>query len=114
MKKALIVLLLLASAASAADPPDWDNFQTQIVPTFQDVLCIVYKVMWAIAGPIAVLVLVWAGVKWVYARDNPSEREAAKEMVTYAIIALILLLISKAIPEFILSKPSAPIVFNCV
>jgi len=113
MKKALTVLLLLASAASAA-PPDWDDFQSQIVTTFQDVLCIIYKVMWAIAGPLAVLVLVWAGVKWVYARDNPSEREAAKEMVTYAIIALILLLISKAIPEFILSKPSAPIVFNCV
>jgi type IV secretory pathway VirB2 component (pilin) len=112
-KVLLVFLILLASLAQSTSPPDWQNFDSEVVPTFQAVLCIIYIVMWKIAGPIAVLVLVWAGLKWVYAKDNASEREGAKEMVINTIMALMLLLISKALAEFILSKSGAPIVFAC-
>jgi len=47
------------------------------------------------------LLIVYAGFKWMFARDNASEVTKAKEMITNAIIGLVVVLTAYAITSFI-------------
>lgn len=102
-----IGLLFLASLVCAQ--PDWEDFEVEVVPVFHKVLCIIYRVVWYISGPIGVLAFVWAGTKWVYAQDDVAERDRAKEIMLQVVIALTLIRVAKPIAEFITQET-----FNCV
>ena len=110
--KVLMGFLLLASLSSAQT--GWQQFENEVVPVFHDVMCLIYRIIWKIAGPLGVLVLVWAGVKWIYSQDDPAERERAKEFILQVIMALTVIIIARAVAEFILSTDTGgPVVFNC-
>ena len=99
---AVSVFLFLPGLSYAADPPNWENIEADLVPPFQAILCIIYTIMYNIGGPIGVLTLVWAGVKYLYARDDPGERERAKELIVQVVFALMLIIIAKPLAEFVL------------
>lgn len=105
--KAIIGLFFLASIVCAQ--PDWENFENEVVPVFHKVLCIIYRVVWYISGPIGVLAFVWAGTKWVYAQDDAGERARAKEIMLQVVVALTLIRVAKPIAEFITQET-----FTCV
>lgn len=45
--------------------------------------------------PVAVIVIVWAGLRFLWARGNPGEVASAKQMLTYAVIGLVIIFIGR-------------------
>lgn len=45
--------------------------------------------------PVAVIVIVWAGLRFLWARGNPAEVGKAKEMLKYAVIGLVIIFIGR-------------------
>jgi len=56
------------------------------------IVCGLYYGFVLIAGGLATLMIVYAGVKWLTSADDPGERKNAKDMIKHAIIALLLIL----------------------
>ncbi len=56
-----------------------------------------------LAGPTAVLVIAIAGLRYVVSRGEDGEMDAAKKTLTYAIIGLIVIILSYAIIQAILT-----------
>ena len=73
------------------------------------VVCLVYLVMTRVAGAIAGLVFVIAGVKWVASADNPGERKQAKDTMKNAIIGLIIIMVAAQI----ISAVGTQFAFTC-
>lgn len=87
-------------------PPD--AFAPQIIETIQAVMCILYQIIYSIAGPLAVFMISWAAVKWVGSEDDAAERERSKQIIKFAIVSLVLIIVAKPIAELITDKT-----FNC-
>ena len=58
-------------------------------------------VLLSFLGIIFFIIIVYAGFKWMMARDNASEVGKAKEMITSAVIGLIVILSAYAITSFL-------------
>ncbi|MFH1835017.1 MAG: TrbC/VirB2 family protein [Methanobacteriota archaeon] len=97
-----LLIILLSASNTLAQVPEWESFEDDVVRIFSDVMCRIAKVILFLAGPIAVFVLVWAGLQWIYSQEDPAERERAKELIIQVILAVILLRVAKSIAEFIL------------
>ncbi len=83
----LVFVVLLSSMASA-------QMVDSIVSPVSSVVCMIYRVIVRVAGAIAGLVFVIAGVKWVASQDDPGERKQAKETMKNAIIGLIIIMVA--------------------
>lgn len=72
--------------------------------TFDEILDPIMKIYNLIkysATIIAVLVLVFAGITYMLAGDNPAKREQAKNMIMYVVIGLIVIWIAPLLVNFI-------------
>jgi predicted permease len=58
-------------------------------------------VLLSFLGIVFFIIIVYAGFKWMMARDNASEVSKAKEMITSAVIGLIVVLSAYAITSFL-------------
>jgi len=61
-------------------------------------------------GTVAVFLLVWAGILFIRSGGDPKQTQAARQMITYAIIGLVLVLSSFAIIYLIAYLTGA----NCI
>jgi len=72
--------------------------QTEVdVDVLKRLGCLICKIMnlfFYIAGAVAALVIVIAGIKWVGSGDDPGARTAAKNTIVSAIIGLIVILLA--------------------
>ncbi|MFH1721553.1 MAG: pilin [Candidatus Altiarchaeota archaeon] len=84
----LLFILILISTFGSAQMVD------SIVSPVSSVVCMIYRVIVRVAGAIAGLVFVIAGVKWVASQDDPGERKQAKETMKNAIIGLIIIMVA--------------------
>lgn len=66
--------------------------------TFERVLSIVFPVV----GAIVLIFLILAGLKYVLSRGNPSETAKAKNAIIYAVVGLIITLLSYSIVTFVI------------
>lgn len=57
--------------------------------------------VYAAAGIIAVAVLVYAGIKYLMSQGDPSKTKQASQIIAYAIIGLIVVLLAGAITAFV-------------
>lgn len=60
--------------------------------------------MQAIAGGVAVLVIVVNGVKWIGSSDDPGARKQAKEGIIHAVVGLVIVIIAVEIVSLVYSK----------
>lgn len=68
--------------------------------TFETILQIVFGV----AGAIALIVIVLAGFKYVLSRGNAQETAKAKNAILYAVIGLVVSLLSFTIVSFVITR----------
>lgn len=56
----------------------------------------------SIAGSVAVLFIIWGGIKYISSGDDLERRAAARRTITYAIVGLVLALLSYVIVQQVL------------
>lgn len=54
------------------------------------ILCYLHSAIRYMVGSIALLFIVWAGMKWVGSQENPEERTKAKKMVEGVVVGLLI------------------------
>ena len=87
MKKISVLFFLALIFLSITDvSAQWDT----IINVVTGIVCGIYDVFWAIAGGIASLIFVIAGVKWVASENDPGSRKAAKDAMVHALVGLII------------------------
>lgn len=118
MKKLLIVLcsvflLLLSPTAALAQDVAVEEYlgvPCKYVVSGQEVLslgCIpalfmnIFTFAVSAAGVVALFMLVWSGYKIVFSGGDPKQLEGARQTATYAIIGLVLVILSYFILSFI-------------
>jgi len=84
-KRHILSLLLLAGTAVA------QSASTKLGDILAEYLCTLFSAVKQIAGVLAVFVLVVAGVKWLWSRDDPGERKQAKSLIETVLMGLILI-----------------------
>lgn len=94
----LTALLLLLSKPVAAQGTKLSDF---IIAPSMLFLCALLNVIEQIAGPIAALVLAWAGLRWIAAQDDIGERKKAKQMILNVLLGLVIILVAVAIVHII-------------
>lgn len=90
-----VVLLTLSISAS--------GYSDALLRPSKTFICTAYQVMYSIAGPLAILIFLIAGIKWLTSQDNPGERKISKELIKNVILGLIIILIATAVVEMIVS-----------
>lgn len=99
-----IASLAISSPAFAAAPT-----VTQKPYDNQTVATIINKIItWALgfAGAIAVLFIIYGGFLYMTASGNKDRQDAAKKTLTYAIIGLIVVILSQFIVAFVIRNVS--------
>ena len=99
----MVISLLLTSLVSAEI-----NFNQEISPqdeaTFDAILnpvMKIYNLLKYTATAVAVVVMLIAGIGWMFAGSNPGKRENSKNMITYVVIGLIVIWIAPLLVNFI-------------
>lgn len=65
-------------------------------------LHIALQLVFGVAGAIAVIVIILAGLRLVYSQGNPQEAATARQAIIYAVIGLLVALSAEAIVTFVL------------
>jgi len=86
---AIVVILLSASSAGAASFSIGDKLVVDII---NDLILVILSYM----GKIALFVLMFGGILYVVSGSNPQSQEKAKKTIIFAILGLMLVLISYA------------------
>ncbi|MFH0859715.1 MAG: pilin [Candidatus Altiarchaeota archaeon] len=97
--KALVMLGLMALVGQVAAQFPVYSLDTLIYTLTDPILCSIYNGFKMIAGGLAVVMLVLAGVKWMSAADDPPARKVAKDMVIHTVIALIIIVLATLIVD---------------
>lgn len=102
-----LIALVLVLATPLVAAYDFDNeISAEDKKTFEDILEPVIKVYNLIkysASVIAVLVMLFAGIVYMTAGNDPRKRDQAKNMAGYVIIGLILIWAAPLIVDFIVN-----------
>jgi glucose uptake protein GlcU len=69
-------------------------------------VCAFYKVVQNIIGPIAVLIIVAMGAKYIMAEDDEKARADAKENIKHVLFGLLIFIVGGALARFLLEPPS--------
>lgn len=86
-------------AAAAAD-----EFTVPRAEFGDTALATVLRVVFAIMGAIAVVVLLLASLKYVISRGEPGEVAKAKNAIIYAVIGLVIIAFAFSIVSFVVDK----------
>lgn len=103
-KDSIAVLTILSNAGMASALMS----ATEIMEAPLRFICAFDTVINDIIGPIAILVFVGLGIKYVAAEDDQKERTDAKERMQHVLIGLIILIVGKAIVSFMIVPPNCP------
>lgn len=96
-KNVVIILLALISTVSAQFT--WYYLDLLIYTLTSPLLCSLFIGFQMIAGGIAVVILILAGIKWMGGSDDPAARKLAKDMIIHTVIALIIIVLATLIVE---------------
>lgn len=69
-----------------------------------DAIKIVFSDLFVIIGAIAFLMIVIAGLRYILARGSPEKVTAAKNMIMYSLIGLVIAALASSIVNLILDK----------
>ncbi|MFH1788843.1 MAG: pilin [Candidatus Altiarchaeota archaeon] len=86
-KKTIFALVLLAGTAAASG-----GVSSLLGVILSDYLCSIYYAMRNILGPLAVFILIIAGLKWLYSEEDPGARKQAKFLIENVFIGLVVVL----------------------
>jgi len=75
---------------------------SQVAAILAEIICDLFKAVAQIAGGLAFFMIVWAGIKYIYGRDDPGEMKQAKDMIKYVLIGLVFIVTAQAIVGVIL------------
>jgi hypothetical protein len=92
--------LLVATSGCVEDS---DAALGDIFITISSVICFLYSAIKSLIGPIAVFIIIWAGLKWTGSRDNPQDRTEAKKMIEAVIVGLVIIIAAMAIVSTIIN-----------
>ena len=70
-------------------------FGTDSLDTFQKLFDVVITFLYYIAGPIVVAVIIWAGMKFLFAKGDPAKITEARNMLWYAVVGLAIVMIGR-------------------
>ena len=100
-------LLIITATRFAADnpfqvqpPPSLDNTPSSI----NDIIQPVVKTLLYVVGISSVIVIIIAGFLYVTSAGDPAKTKAAKDAILYAVIGLVVSMMSFAIASFIFNK----------
>lgn len=96
-KLLLLSLILFIGTVSA-------GVGAEIGDALRDIFCTIANAVVDIAGAVASLVIVWAGVKWIFSADNPEDRNKAKSIAINALVGLIIIMIAKGVVNVLTTK----------
>lgn len=100
----LINILVVRFAQLVDDPgtklPNQNITEGNLQTTIVNVLNVVFGTL----GAIAVIVIVVAGLQYILSSGDPSKTAKAKNTILYALIGLVVALMSGAIVNFVLKK----------
>jgi hypothetical protein len=98
---ALFLLIMPTIVASSFE----DGISSQDKATFDQMLepiVRIYDFVKYSATIVSVLVLLFAGVTYMIAGDNPSKKEQAKNMITYVIVGLVVIWAAPMLVNFVI------------
>lgn len=90
--KIILCLALSAGLASAAT-----GVSSVLGSILGEYLCNIFLAMRNIIGPLAVLILIVAGLKWLYSEEDPGARKQAKFLIENVLIGLVVIIASGGI-----------------
>lgn len=64
----------------------------------------IFNVVLALAGAIAVAFIVWAGIQYVLSRGEPAKIKQAKDTILYALIGIVVVMLSFVIVNYIVGQ----------
>jgi hypothetical protein len=103
MKKFLPVLVLISLALSAGALANGDEVEElpelPVIETLDKIANIIFTLLLAVAG----IMIVVAGLRFVFAGGNPEEVARARDVIMYALIGIIVAFLAKGIVWFIKS-----------
>jgi len=62
------------------------------------------RIVFGVAGAIALLMITVGGFKYVLSRGNPQETAKAKDTILYALLGLVLVMLAFAIVSFVVTR----------
>jgi hypothetical protein len=91
------IIFIIFSASSAATSTTINssiNPEKAIEKRVNEVVCSLFNLVLMVSGAIASLMIIFAGLKYMQAEDDPSSTDNAKKMIGYALTGLIIALIA--------------------
>ncbi|MFH1835019.1 MAG: TrbC/VirB2 family protein [Methanobacteriota archaeon] len=89
-KKAVLLTYLLSGFASASASRVLGN-------VLRDFLCTINSAVRSIVGAVGVLILIVAGLKWIWAQDDPGERKQAKYLIENVLLGVIVVAVASGL-----------------
>ncbi|VVB51033.1 TrbC/VIRB2 family protein [uncultured archaeon] len=83
----LLIISLLLATENATAAPTW---------TYLPNICMLATLIANVAGALASLTIISAGLKWVTSGDAPGDRKQAKEMIIHAIVGLVIIFAARS------------------
>lgn len=74
------------------------------VPTTILDMSSILNLVYFIAGALAVVMIVFAGIQWITSAGDPAKATKARQTLTYAIIGLVVIVLAYAITQFVSDK----------
>jgi len=105
MKKqnaALVLLALVALSQLVCSYTAYD-FANYVWWKVMPIICGLYYTFILIAGALAAVMIVYAGIKWIGSSDDPAARKSAKETIIHAIVALIIIVVASRIVDLLIA-----------
>ncbi len=85
----LLLLTLLPSIANAQLSAALATIQTKVT----EFACTIYRIIQAVVGVLAILMIILAGLKWMTS-DDPDSRNEAKSRILYVIVGVVVVLLA--------------------
>ena len=97
--------ILIAYANSAADliKQGADSTGQQDTRSAGDIAKDVVNIMFFIIGVMAVIMIIWGGIRYVLSAGNSAALTSAKNTIVYSIIGLIIAILAYAIVNFVIN-----------
>ena len=89
----LVSLLFLTLSVTLAAADDLSDALATIQTKVTEFACTIYKIIQAVVGVLAILMIILAGLKWMTS-DDPDSRNEAKNRILYVIVGVIVVLLA--------------------
>lgn len=83
---------------------DWNSCSENGVATLACIPIVIKNIVEAalvFSGVVALILIIWAGIKFITSKGDPNAVDAAKKTLTYAVIGLIVIFLSFFIVQFV-------------